>query len=371
VLAKILKENGYRVELVTMGKIDWTAIQRIIGIGKEVVDRETVIARFIRLPFGYGLFAYWLLRDAIIVPLMRRKLDLSITVFPTLPVVFTDILYVHFPSFIPSYIERFYPKYSHNGWLAYSLPYRLLLKLFIKAFNSLKNKPVVLTNSVFSQRAIEDYLDVKANVVYPPVDTKKYSHGCSGNRRGNIVLTISRFVEDKNLSELLAVARDAPEASFVVLGTAAAKSDYVERLRSEAKKMGINDRISLIINGGENQKTKLFSQAKIYLHTMRYEHFGISIVEAMSAGLVPVVHRSGGPWLDILNETEGKVGYSYSSNHEAAAIISQLLKNENKRKYLSKKAIERAKAFDFSHFESSMMNIVADVLAKKQTNSYS
>ena len=370
VLAKTLKENGFQVELVTAEKIHWASIQRFLGIGKEVIDRETVIPRFIRLaPMIYDLFAYWFLRDAIIVPLMRRRVDLSITVLPTLPVVFSDILYIHFPNFIPSYLERYQitSKYSHDGWMAYSLPFRLFCKLSIKAFNSLKNKPVVLTNSVYSQRAMEDYLDVKANVVYPPVDTQKYSHGCFGSRRRNIVLTISRFVENKALSELLSVAKDAPQASFVVLGAATAKSDYetAERLRSEAEKMGISDRVSLIVNAGENEKIKLFSQAKIYLHTMRYEHFGISIVEAMAGGLVPVVHRSGGPWLDILKETEGEVGYSYSNNQEAATIISQLLKNESELERLSKRAIERAKAFDSSQFGSSMIRIVEGILAKR------
>lgn len=364
VLAKTLKENGYRVDLVTMEKIHWTRVKRTLGMGKEVIDGETaILSSFTSLPAAlYDLFAYWLLRDAIFVPLMRRKLDLSITVWPTLPVVFSDILYIHFPLFIPSYMDS---KYSHNGWMAYSLPFRLFCKLFIKAFNSLNNKPVVLTNSLYSKRAIEDHLDVKANVVYPPVDTQKYSQSCSGSCRRNIVLTISRFVEKKDLSELLEVARDSPEAQFVVLGTVTAKSDYVEALRRDARKMGISDRISLIVDAGENEKIKLLSQAKIYLHTRRYEHFGIAIVEAMSAGLVPVVHRSGGPWLDILKETDGIVGYSYTNNREAATIISRLLNNERELERVSKKALESAKAFDSKQFGSSMIRIVEDVLARR------
>lgn len=36
------------------------------------------------------------------------------------------------------------------------------------------------------------------------------------------------------------------------------------------------------------------------------EAFGIAIVEAMSLGCVPVVLRAGGPWHDILGDTQGK-----------------------------------------------------------------
>ena len=365
VLAKTLKKNGYRVQLVTTQKIDWPKIQRILGMGKEVIDKDTVIPPFIRLRTLYAIFAYWFLRDMMFVPLMRRRLDVTITTTPTLPVVFSDILYIHFPDFIPAYHDQHYPKFSHDGWKAYSLPFRLFCSLSIKAFNAMKHKPVVLTNSVYSQRAIEEYLNVKATVVYPPVDTEKYSHGNLDTCRSNIVFTITRFVESKNVEEVLAVAKDAPEATFVILGSAAANSDYPERLMSRAKKMGISDRISLVVNAGDDEKIRLLSQAKIYLHMMRYEHFGMSIVEAMSAGLVPVVHRSGGPWIDILRETEGDVGYSYNDNREAARIISQLLKNDAEREHLSIKAVERAKTFDSSLFESSMIRIVEDVLAKR------
>jgi glycosyltransferase involved in cell wall biosynthesis len=38
----------------------------------------------------------------------------------------------------------------------------------------------------------------------------------------------------------------------------------------------------------------MLAAAKVYLHTMVGEHFGISIVEAMASGCIPVSHNSGG-----------------------------------------------------------------------------
>lgn len=46
--------------------------------------------------------------------------------------------------------------------------------------------------------------------------------------------------------------------------------------------------------------------ARVGLHTMWNEHFGIGVVEYMAAGLVPVAHKSGGPKLDIVTEYDGK-----------------------------------------------------------------
>ncbi|KAF8784910.1 GDP-Man:Man(3)GlcNAc(2)-PP-Dol like protein [Argiope bruennichi] len=42
------------------------------------------------------------------------------------------------------------------------------------------------------------------------------------------------------------------------------------------------------------------------LHTMRDEHFGIGIVECMSAGLIMIAHNTGGPKMDIIVDYNGK-----------------------------------------------------------------
>ena len=43
------------------------------------------------------------------------------------------------------------------------------------------------------------------------------------------------------------------------------------------------------------------ARGHIGLHTMWCEHFGISVVEMMAAGLVMIAHDSGGPRMDIVN----------------------------------------------------------------------
>jgi len=42
---------------------------------------------------------------------------------------------------------------------------------------------------------------------------------------------------------------------------------------------------------------------------MREEHFGISIVEMMSAGLIVIAHSSAGPKTDIIGAANELVGY--------------------------------------------------------------
>ena len=42
------------------------------------------------------------------------------------------------------------------------------------------------------------------------------------------------------------------------------------------------------------------SKAKVGVHTMWNEHFGIGVVEFMAAGVLTIAHNSGGPKLDIV-----------------------------------------------------------------------
>lgn len=45
------------------------------------------------------------------------------------------------------------------------------------------------------------------------------------------------------------------------------------------------------------------------IHTMKEEHFGISIVEMMSAGLIVIAHNSAGPKMDIIGSASKIVGF--------------------------------------------------------------
>ena len=53
----------------------------------------------------------------------------------------------------------------------------------------------------------------------------------------------------------------------------------------------------------------VFRRAKAAIHTMKDEHFGITIVEMMSAGLVTIAHSSAGPLYDIIGKSSDPVGY--------------------------------------------------------------
>src|SRR6266568_4762702 len=97
----------------------------------------------------------------------------------------------------------------------------------------------------------------------------------------------------------VAIARRCPKFEFVLLLTVDPRFlEYSRDLRSTPPTNG-----RVIVNPNKEMYQETLAKSRIYLHLMRGEHFGITIVESMSAGCVPVVHDSGGP-----REIVGSVG---------------------------------------------------------------
>jgi len=98
----------------------------------------------------------------------------------------------------------------------------------------------------------------------------------------------------------------------------------------------------------------------MYLHPMPYEHFGISIIEAMALGCVPVVHKSGGPWQDILECSE-EYGYTYESIDEAITKIRQLLIDFNLYYRKATIALKKSRKFSYKYFTRSLYRLLEHI----------
>jgi glycosyltransferase involved in cell wall biosynthesis len=132
-------------------------------------------------------------------------------------------------------------------------------------------------------------------------------------------------------------------------------------LKEHTKMLHVEDRVTTLQNVPIKQFLETLSKAKVYLHIMPQDHFGISVVEAMASGCVPVVHKSGGPWIDILDEQQGTYGYSYSTPVEAAKYIDMLVTDENLRGKISVRASKRARKYDKAVFMNRIVEVVEKI----------
>ena len=92
--------------------------------------------------------------------------------------------------------------------------------------------------------------------------------------------------------------------------------DYYLHLKKMIVDLNLTDYINLEINVSLGKLLALMRKSSIYFHPKPAEHFGISIVEAMSAGLVPITHDVGGQTEFVPSQ------YQFHTLEDAAHIIS-------------------------------------------------
>jgi len=354
-----LKEAGHQIDLIVTGKTNQKKVKEIFGVYVDF-EKEIIVPPYVPLSTIYSRFINWFFRDAIAVSYLKKNYDLMVTLQPFLPITFTDIMYMNDLMDFPKTLESHYPKYRRGFWKLYKLPYETIIDIFVKLFNSLEFKPLVLTNSRFSKQRIENYLDVKPLVVYPPVDVENYLPLSKNKDRENIVLTISRLEEGKGLDLILHVATKIKNAKFVIIGSLMSER-YLLYLHRTIRSLGVGNRVKIIPNASPKMKESLLSRAKIYLHPRKYEYFGIAVVEAMAAGLIPLVHKSGGPWIDILNQEEGMYGYSYEDAVSCANYVNEIIEDHSKLEIVQN-TVERSKLFSSKTFRRNINSIVHKLL---------
>jgi len=64
-------------------------------------------------------------------------------------------------------------------------------------------------------------------------------------------------------------------------------------------------------------------EARVYVHMRRGEHFGMAPVEAMSQGVVPVIHAESG-LAELISH--GRDGFLASNDEEFAKYVTHVLK---------------------------------------------
>ncbi len=141
--------------------------------------------------------------------------------------------------------------------------------------------------------------------------------------------------------------------------------DYLRRVRAEAAGYPIYIHTDISFP----ELTKLYRQAKIYWHAcgygenvernaMRFEHFGITTVEAMAAGCVPVVINKAGQ-VEIVRH--GEDGFLWNSLGQLQRYTMELIEDEALRQRMSRAAIERSRRFGREAFAQRLAEIMAEM----------
>jgi alpha-1,2-mannosyltransferase len=359
-----LHELGYEVELVTVQPPDLDSLSR--AYGKKIrIERIKSL-----LPFKLNYFGIY---QRLLTMLSSIDLKDSEVVINThgdaLPYRISGatpyLLYLHFPTFLmsstASYASNKYRKSLF--WRAYFKPYTVITHSL--AMRAITRSSLILTNSTFSGEAIrEAFADVHPHVLYPPVHTERFSHAYSQpiNAREVKVLVVARFSPEKQIENAITVANLlGGSIKFHIVGSLTpANRPYFKMLQNMIETYGLTHTVTLTPNASNEELIDAMSKSMVYFHTMIGEHFGVSIVEAMAAGLVPIVPAYGGCSEIVPSE------YQYQTLQEAADYIAKNAKTVDDKKRLQMHDISRQ--FSPDSFRKAMKQYIEQ--AKSQASMY-
>ncbi len=363
---KALIQKGHEVRLATIDKTDWQFLERRYGrLWRPSKESHIVETMPVNGTISQAIFTVSCFLPELILLSNEAESDLVINTYGDLVDSIVDVSYI---NAIPARLAYQYPQ----TFAFTSFPVLLMGQsygLFFRALEKLGPRRTLIANSKFLQDIIRRHLGRDSLVIYPPVDTQMFKQKASKVNLENVVLTVTRVRSGKRLELVPRIARLTKKATYTIFGLVdQASQGALSVLKETIDSQGVQDRVRLVANRPFQELLAAYTSAKLYLHTQQTESFGISIVEAMAAGCVPIVPRDGGPWFDILDQKQGEYGYSYDTVDEAARYVRALLDDEQLRVEISRRAQIRAMDFDSAVFERKIQNFVRAIQAPAVKN---
>lgn len=272
-----------------------------------------------------------------------------------------NIHIIHFPKRLPDISNDSLIKKICK----YFYYYLIVNKLYPKSYD------LFLCNSQFTEKWFKKiWGNYNSMVIYPPVELLNSAFVPKETKLKKTIFMCSRFTPDKNIEFALKTFVNSIElnekANLIIAGSISndeEQQNYLSLLKDISKN---STNVKILTNLPRNELLNLYKSSHIFWHAKGYsvdenidpsamEHFGITTVEAMSAGLVPVVINKGGQ-CEIVDENIN--GFKWNTLEELEMKTVEIIKDETKFQELSKAAWEKSQIYSILNFQNSFSKIL-------------
>jgi len=255
----------------------------------------------------------------------------------------------------------------------------LFLVTYPKNLQFLESYHKIISISGYTANWVKRLWGKESQILFPPVDTESFA-SMENTAKEKIILSVGRFFPEhhnKKQYELvmtfIKMLKDNPldmeGYRFYLAGGVSDRAEhkkYVENIRkiSEGYPVKIMENISF------EELAALFKKASIFWHSAglgededshpeKFEHFGITTVEAMSAGCIPVVIDKGGQ-KEIVKD--GVDGFFFKDLEELSKITIDIIRGNIDAEPIRKNAVIDCQRFSNKRFEKDLLKIINEVL---------
>lgn len=223
--------------------------------------------------------------------------------------------------------------------------------------------------SQFISDIIQKKLNMPSIVLPPTIENMSYQD----RPKENIILNVGRFFlypHNKKQDVLIEVFKENYKDKFkdftlILAGALTEKGgeDYLNNLKKASQGLPIK----FSINNTYEELRLLYNRSKFYWHAAgfgedlnifpeRAEHFGITTIEAMSAGCIPIVYNSGGQ-KEIVRHNQD--GFLWNTKDELVDATYQLIKNKGNFSKFREAARKRIENYSKEKFYETLETITS------------
>jgi glycosyltransferase involved in cell wall biosynthesis len=200
----------------------------------------------------------------------------------------------------------------------------------------------VANSSVTKKYMSGTFNNREITTIFPPVNAFPYKLP----QKSNIVISVGGIQPNKKFEEVIqAMSKVKTDCKCFIIGNLRDVT-YFRSLVRQVRNLGLERQVHILPEAPRQTLLSLLGRSKLIIHASRFEPFGISVVEGMNAGAVPIVCASenGGPWVDIVSK--GRYGLGYDGYESLADQIDSLMDDE--AGWREHSAIARARGAFFS-----------------------
>jgi len=269
--------------------------------------------------------------------------------------------YVHYPTISTDMIEKVVQRqadFNNVGFVAQSRILSFVKLIYYRLFAYVYGCcgaccDVVMVNSSWTLAHINALWNVprKTSIVYPPCNTKNLMEISIDEleslkaKNPAQILSLAQFRPEKNHAMQLQIfqkflkdigAKNKEKYRLLMVGSCrgAGDEERVRELKAQARKLKVDRNVQFAVNMGYEDLLETLGESIVGLHTMKDEHFGISVVDFMASGLVTLAHDSAGPKMDIVVDTDGeKTGYLAETVDEYVKCLKEIVHLNPQKRY--------------------------------------